>query len=101
MERNLTAHEPHPPLPCLCSRCLPSAPPLASVDGLTFHRVEARGEGRVLHSWIPDELKEEEARVQAALERRLGLRFKSRYAVAAPGPAPEGIFSRFRRFLGI
>lgn len=102
VERNLTAHEPHSPLPCLCSRCLPAAPELASTDGLSFHRVEAHGGGRVLHAWVPDELKNETARLQAAMGRRLEQRVNKRWVVNATpaSSAPAGLFSRLRRFLG-
>lgn len=103
MERNLTAHEPHPPLPCLCKACLPKAPERASAEGLSFHRMEAHGAGRVLYAWVPDELEGEDARLRKALEQRLKTRFKSKYAVA-PEPQQgngEGFFKRLGRFFGL
>ena len=104
MERNLTAHEPHPPLPCLCKACLPNAPEHASSDGLSFHRVEAHGAGRVLYAWVPDELQDEEMRLKSALEQQLKARFKSKYEVA-PTPeksgSGEGFFKRLGRFFGL
>lgn len=105
MERNLTAHEPHSPLPCLCKACLPKAPERASADGLSFHRLEARGGGRLLHAWVPDELQDDEPRLKTALEQQMRARFKSKYAVTpvaegSPGNG-EGFFKRLGRFFGL
>lgn len=71
---------------------------------MAFHRIEARGEGRVLYAWVPDELQDEEVRLKSALERNLKARFKSKYAVA-PATQPqengEGFFKRLGRWFGL
>ena len=53
---NLTAHEEHPKLPCLCRRCLPKSPERAETGGLTFLRANVETEGKVLYYWLPEEL---------------------------------------------
>ncbi len=53
---NLTAHDPESPLPCLCKRCLPSAPERAAKGGMEFTRSRVEAEDRVLYYWLPDEL---------------------------------------------
>jgi len=73
---NLTSHEAHPKLPCLCRRCLPKSPERAQTEGLTFLRSNVETEGKVLYYWLPEELSAD-ARVIAqsvrgALAGRLG-----------------------------
>ncbi|MCP3135876.1 hypothetical protein [Pyxidicoccus xibeiensis] len=53
---NLTAHEEHAKLPCLCRRCLPKSPERAETGGLTFLRAHVETDGRVLYYWLPEEL---------------------------------------------
>ncbi len=105
VERNLTAHEPNPPLPCLCKACLAAAPLTATVEGLTFKRLEVRAASRVLHAWYAEELDDELPRLRASMERRLAKRYQTKWsAMQLPPPASaksDGLFDRLRRFLGV
>ncbi|MFL5344775.1 MAG: hypothetical protein ACJ8AT_08275 [Hyalangium sp.] len=53
---NLTAHDPDSQLPCLCKRCLPTAPEHAKTGGMAFTRSKVETEGKFLYYWLPDEL---------------------------------------------
>lgn len=108
MERNLTAHEPASPLPCLCRQCVAAAPERVVHDGVSYERLEVRAASRVLHAWYPSDLADEAPRLQASMERQLGRRLAPRFVpppqpVLLPVERPErpGLFSRFRRFLGL
>lgn len=109
MERNLTAHEPAAPLPCLCSRCLARAPESSSLEGLHFRRLEVRAASRVLHAWYPVELEDEVPALRASMERRLTRRYHPKHAPAATTPTAgtpptqdsgPGLFGRLRKLLG-
>ncbi|MFP2929257.1 hypothetical protein ACLESO_29460 [Pyxidicoccus sp. 3LG] len=73
---NLTAHEEHAKLPCLCKRCLPKSPERAETGGLTFLRASVETDGRVLYYWLPEELSSNARTiaqsVRGALDARLG-----------------------------
>jgi hypothetical protein len=71
---NFTGHEESPPLPCLCKRCLPTAPTTASADGLAFSRAFVVSGTRVLHFWLPDELASDRAEVKRAVGEQLRTR---------------------------
>ena len=73
---NLTAHEEDSPLPCLCSRCLPTAAATVEVAGATYLRAEAEAHGRVLRFWVPAELQAELPAVTQAVLARLQSRLK-------------------------
>jgi hypothetical protein len=53
---HVNAHEPTSKAPCLCKRCLPSAPAQVTIDGMTFQRDATSAAGRVLHYWFPASL---------------------------------------------
>ena len=84
--KHLNAHEARAPgvtsLPCLCKKCLGSAPPEVSAGGMTFGRDFVLRGGRVLHFWAPKpvlELGGEVFRsVRAALGRQLAALAKAR-----------------------
>jgi len=73
---NITAHQAHSRLPCLCKRCLPQSPERAEAGGMRFLRAQVESGGKRLHYWLPEELSpsaREVARfVQAAMAGRQG-----------------------------
>jgi hypothetical protein len=68
---NLTAHEDHPLLHCLCRRCLPSAPQTGNSGGMSFVRSSAENDGKVLHFWVPEELKAQLSSVTQSVKSAL------------------------------
>ncbi|NMO14711.1 hypothetical protein HPC49_33235 [Pyxidicoccus fallax] len=74
---NLTAHEEHPKLACLCRRCLPNSPERAETGGLTFVRSKVETGEKVLYYWLPEELSADAKviaqSVRGALARRANL----------------------------
>jgi hypothetical protein len=108
VNRNLTAHEPHARLPCLCRDCLGKAPDEATLEGLAFKRVSVNAAERVLHAWYPVELEGELPRLRASMERRLAKRYATKWhpnrpLATQPGaePAKPGLLSRLRNFFGV
>jgi hypothetical protein len=103
VNRNLTAHEPHARLPCLCRDCVGKAPDDATLEGLAFKRLSVNAAERVLHAWYPVELERELPRLRASMERRLAKRYASKWR--PPGrptePAKPGVFARLRTFFGV
>lgn len=75
---NLTAHEDHPVLHCLCRRCLPAAPQTGSSGGMRFIRSSVENDGKVLHFWVPDELKEQMSSVTQSVKSALVARRQKR-----------------------
>jgi hypothetical protein len=71
---NLTKHDADSPLPCLCQKCLASAP--ETVHGETYFRAQAAAQGRVLWFWVPTELKAELPAVLASVASRMAERLK-------------------------
>ncbi|MFT3754955.1 MAG: hypothetical protein QM769_03240 [Pseudoxanthomonas sp.] len=67
----LAAHDDKSPLPCLCVRCLPSAPETIEAQGGTYFRAQAAAQGRLLWFWVPGELKARLPAVVAAVEGRM------------------------------
>jgi hypothetical protein len=74
---NLTAHDESGPLPCLCRRCLPASGERAEAGGMSFTRAQVETEGRVLHYWLPDELRPDSARVEKAVQGALTARLRT------------------------
>ncbi len=68
---NLTRHEERSPLPCLCKRCFPAAPPRLEFQGSEFVRTNVEARSRVLWFWIPATLGDDLAQVQRAVKARL------------------------------
>lgn len=68
---NLAAHDATSPLPCLCTKCLPSAAETVEVAGASYLRVQAAAHGRVLWFWVPAELKAELPAVTQAVHARM------------------------------
>lgn len=68
---HLNAHEPGEITPCLCRRCLPSAPDKVTVSGLALARDRADGGGRFLWYWYPESLSAERDAMRRAVESRL------------------------------
>ena len=68
---NLTAHDADSPMPCLCQKCLASAPETLVVQGATFIRAQAAAQGRILWFWVPVELKAELAAVVESVSGRM------------------------------
>ena len=70
----LAAHDDKSPLPCLCAKCLPSAPETIAAHGGTYFRAQAAAQGRLLWFWVPTELKD---RLPAVVESVAGRMAKS------------------------
>lgn len=75
---NLTAHDTQGPLPCLCRRCFPQSGERAQAGGMTFTRARVETDGRVLHYWLPDELKPNAERVAKSVHGALYTRLHAR-----------------------
>ncbi len=73
---NLTAHDASGPLPCLCRRCLPGSGERAEAGGMSFTRAQVETEGRVLHYWLPDELRPDTRQVEEAVRGALTSRLR-------------------------
>ena len=72
---NVTKHEDHIPLPCLCKACFLQSTDHVSAGGMDFLRMSSEVAGRVLYYWMPAEM-EKHARlvkksVQSVLQERL------------------------------
>ncbi len=74
--RNLTAHEPVTALPCLCAKCIGSAPERATAKDMSFFRMSAEAHGRTLHFWVPDELAETKRDVQQSVAGAMRVKLK-------------------------
>jgi hypothetical protein len=92
---NLTKHV-RGPAPCLCAKCLPSAPREVEVQGERFLRRSAVAKGRELHFWAPAAIADARGMTKsvASAMRRVRVRgakasASAREAVVAP-VAPEG-----------
>jgi hypothetical protein len=68
---NLARHETAAPLPCLCAKCLPSAPESFDVDGASYLRAKVEVKERVLWFWVPAVLKDDLPEVMKSVEHRL------------------------------
>lgn len=68
---NLAKHEDRSPLPCLCKRCLPSAPTNIESQGTTFVRAKVELHSRVLWFWLPATLADDLDGVTKAVTARL------------------------------
>lgn len=75
---NLTAHDTQGPLPCLCRRCFPQGGEHAQAGGMTFTRARVETNGRVLHYWLPDELKPDAEQVAKSVHGALFARLNAR-----------------------
>ena len=84
---NLTAHVDASPMPCLCQKCLASAPETIVVQGATFLRAQAAAQGRLLWFWVPAELKAELAAVVESVAGKMALGLKP---LKAPADAKKG-----------
>lgn len=75
---NLTGHDDDAGLPCLCKRCLPSAPASAEAGGESFTQSFAVVGSRVLHYWQLSHQHRGQVRdsVTSALQARLARRKK-------------------------
>jgi hypothetical protein len=71
---HLNAHEPSGSAPCLCGRCLPSAPERFVLGSLPLVRERANGGGRFVWYWRPETLDEQRDAVRRAVEARLQAR---------------------------
>lgn len=71
---NLCQHEDRSPLPCLCKRCLPSAPERTESQGTQFVRAKVELHSRVLWFWLPSSLTNDLDAVIQAVKTRLGQR---------------------------
>lgn len=74
LKGHLNGHETSGPTPCLCRRCLPSAPETITVGGLAMLRDRAEAKGRFLWYWMPESLGDERVAVRRAVESRLHAR---------------------------
>lgn len=68
---NLTAHDAEAPVPCLCKACLDAAPATAEAQGAGFSRTFVVAGTRVLHFWLPDELRAQRAEIKRSMAREL------------------------------
>jgi hypothetical protein len=73
---HLNAHETGEVTPCLCRKCLPSAPESFAVGDLVLHRDRAEGGGRFLWYWYPASLEADKDAMRRAVESRLRSRAK-------------------------
>lgn len=71
---NVTGHDDDAGLPCLCKRCLPTAPRTAESGGMPFRRTFAITRDRVLHFWLLAELAGSRAQVRASVASALAIR---------------------------
>lgn len=71
---NVTGHDDDAGLPCLCKRCLASAPATAESAGMAFRRTFATTRDRVLHFWLLAELAGNRAQVRASVAQALAIR---------------------------
>jgi hypothetical protein len=79
---NLAVHEERSPLPCLCKRCITTAPEQVERHGLSFVRAKVEVKERLLWFWLPSTLSDDLASVTAAVTARLDSKLK-------PFPGPE------------
>jgi hypothetical protein len=79
---NLTGHDDDAGLPCLCKRCLGTAPAAAESAGMTFHRSFAVVGKRVLHFWMLAEQEHERAHVRESVTKALAQRLSYIRAVS-------------------
>ncbi|HRI62853.1 MAG TPA: hypothetical protein PK156_01410 [Polyangium sp.] len=72
---NVTKHEEHTPLPCLCKACILESSDRHSVQGMDFIRTSTEVAGRVLYYWMPAEIEKDSTlvkkSVQSVLQARL------------------------------
>jgi hypothetical protein len=80
---HLNGHERGGPTPCLCHRCIGSAPETFKVGSLDLVRREARTAERFLWYWVTTSLLDDEPAIRRAVESRLRAR------EPAPGQARE------------
>ncbi len=84
--------------PCLCKRCLPSAPEEYTAEGQRFVRRWVSAKGRALHFWVPFELADEPALLSSVrgtlldkLERRPGRASMVEAAAKKDSAAPQRV----------
>lgn len=75
---NVTKHDAAGPLPCLCKVCFPQSAERAETGGMAFVRSSTEAVGRVLHFWMPEELKKVEGAVGRSVGRALASRLAAR-----------------------
>ena len=75
---HLNAHERAGPTPCLCRRCLPTAPERVTAGGLVLVRDRAEAEGLFLWYWVPESIATDRDAIRRAVESRL--RSRKRHA---------------------
>lgn len=68
---HVNAHEPGSKAPCLCKKCLPTAPAEVTIEGVTFQRDATTASDRVLHYWFPASLAAEREAMQRSIGQRL------------------------------
>lgn len=71
---HLNAHEKSGPVPCLCRKCIDTAPESVTVGALALTRERAEAKGCFLWYWIPESLSEDREAVRRAVESRLHAR---------------------------
>lgn len=81
--KNLTAHDPGGPLPCLCRRCIQLDQPQAQSQSDRFYREFSIASGRVLFYWVPAGLPRT-ASLSRAVGDRMGARLRRASARRSP-----------------
>jgi hypothetical protein len=74
---HLNAHERGGPTPCLCRKCIDSAPETVTVSDLVLVRERAEAKGRFLWFWMPERLQSDREAIRRAVASRLFARKSS------------------------
>lgn len=85
---HVNAHEPSSKAPCLCKKCLPSAPAEITVEGVALRRDATTASDRVLHYWFPASLAGE----QEAMRRGIGQRLADKMRPLGPPRLDPAVF---------
>ncbi len=64
---NVTKHEEHTPLPCLCKACILQSSDRISAGGMDFLRTSTEVAGRILYYWLPAELEKHSTLVKKSV----------------------------------
>lgn len=83
----LNPHESAPPLPCLCKRCVSTAPASFDHAGVSYVRRSVQAHERILWYWMPAALLHNADEVDKAVLGRLTKRIAPRRAPAKSSPA--------------
>lgn len=76
MKTNITAHEESPVLPCLCKKCLHLAPDKAVAGGMDFVRTSVDADSKVLHFWMPRDMRDDLNAITQSVRSALTARAK-------------------------